>query len=449
MVEHLRGDIAAGAPRRDDIERDARAEAVGAVEIGRVGLALRELMIFVVGGNLCRADRLAKVRGVPRGRGRGRDVIEQPVIFVEVDEQHGARPDIGIGRERVEHLRGIFGALKRRRHAGMFGEGRGGDDPRHLGQAIGEHVLLELVEPARGERAAEQFGLGPVPGGRGGAIATEARERVVAEIVGHVLIDLEADPGFEQPLGIGRPAIAAMAARIVGQLVIAVVDRRPVAAAERVVRRRPDIEAVGIGAEVQRAVIMVGERERLGQRILEGDVGAGEVRHRMIVLVARPFAHAAIVPRRLAVGEAVRRAERADQAEIAFGIEPERRDQRGAGAVMLVGLDEHAARGRLGQRRGGDGETVAEAAHAVHRAEIMIEGAVFLGEDDDMLDIADRAGAPPRRDFERARDRRQQPRGRAARRHHRLDEGPPILNRMCHVVRPLMIPPRYAAAGRE
>ena len=79
------------------------------------------------------------------------------------------------------------------------------------------------------------------------AIASEANQWIVAEIVGHILINLKADAGRHQAFRIGRPQIAAVMQGISVQPVIAVVDRRPVALRQRVMRAGPDVESVGVG----------------------------------------------------------------------------------------------------------------------------------------------------------------------------------------------------------
>ena len=62
------------------------------------------------------------------------------------------------------------------------------------------------------------------------------------------------------------------------------------------------------------------------------------------------------------------------------------------GTVIL--LPDLARRLAGPQRRERDGQAVAETANTAHRAEIMIEAAIFLHQDDDMLDIADGPGPP-------------------------------------------------------
>jgi hypothetical protein len=52
----------------------------------------------------------------------------------------------------------------------------------------------------------------------------------------------------------------------------------------------------------------------------------------------------------------------------------------------------------------GDGAGIAEATDAAERAEVVIEGAVLLHHEDDVLDIGDGAGAIVGGDCQRSRD---------------------------------------------
>src|SRR5262249_30621847 len=69
---------------------------------------------------------------------------------------------------------------------------------------------------------------------------------------------------------------------------------------------------------------------------------------------------------------------------------------------------------------------VIESAHSENRAEVMIKGPVFLGEDDDMLNVLNRAGAVVRRDCKRLADTCFQRRQADARGAGQLQESTPI-----------------------
>ena len=70
----------------------------------------------------------------------------------------------------------------------------------------------------------------------------------------------------------------------------------------------------------------------------------------------------------------------------------------GTGADAVAGLRQHVAAGR------GRGMRIGEAAHAGQRAEIVIEGAVLLHQDDDVAHVPDRAAAAIGLDRQRALD---------------------------------------------
>jgi hypothetical protein len=75
-------------------------------------------------------------------------MIEEAVILVEIDEQHGARPDGGVGGQRLDHLGGIGRALRRAGGAGMFRSFRRAHHPADLRQAVGQHIGAQRVKRA-------------------------------------------------------------------------------------------------------------------------------------------------------------------------------------------------------------------------------------------------------------------------------------------------------------
>ncbi len=455
VVEDFRRHIAASAPGRNDVHRHAHTQTIRPVQIDGVGRVLAFDMIFIV-----RQDRrTAKIEagrfGIARRRRGRRHVVEKAVVFIEIDDQNGFGPDRRIGRQGIEDLGGIVRALIGGGRVRMLGIGRRRDDPRHLRQLVRGNVRLQSVEASRRQRPLDKRGLGGGARRRGQGLteSLETDDGIVGKIVFHQLIDLEADAGGQQAFGIGGPGIAAVAVGIGAQAVIGVVDRRPVVQAPRVVRPRPDVEPVGIGAQVHGAVIGVAHGEGFGQGVLERNVLTREVAHGMVVLAARPLAHAAVVPGRLPADKTVRGAVVTADGEVLSGVQAERRDQVRFG-VVFVGLDENGAAGARPMVRGGNDETVAETAHPVQCAEIVVESAVFLSQDDDMLDIKDRAGPGMGRDFERPRQRRVQSRraaaakqglqefaavmsghqgilGRADRKRQGIRQLPPICDKLC------------------
>ena len=349
------------------------------------------------------ADQFA-VR-VLRRRRRRRHVVEEAVVLVEIDDQHRPRPDLGIGGQGLDHSGGIGRALGRAGRGWVLAVGGRGDDPRHLRQAAAHHVLAQLVEVLGRQRQVLQALVRTRNVLVGLAIGLEAGQRVVGEVVGHVLVDAPGDAGLQQPLGIGGPAIGIRRAALLGEVVVRVGDRRPAQVAGRVVGPGPQEQAVGVGAGLGRAVIGVAEGEGLGQGELKRDVGPLEIAHRPGLLGLRPTVHAALVPGVLGVGPAVRRALDPHVGEGLGGLQRERRDP-----LVLVGLGEDRA---IVLDR--NGEAVAEAAHAGHGPEIVVEAAVLLHQDHHVLDVLDRAGAHVGVDGRRL--------GQGRRQGHRADRG--------------------------
>lgn len=129
-------------------------------------------------------------------------------------------------------------------------------------------------------------------------------------------------------------------------------------------------------------MIRIADRELIGERVIIGKIGARQMRHRQRALLLGP--HVPIAPARLAVLPAM--VEPADAARARRGvIEPER--QRDLPAVA-IGAALRPDRLAAWQR---DRPRIAEPAHTAQRPEIMIERAVLLHQDHDMLDILDRA----------------------------------------------------------
>ena len=77
-------------------------------------------------------------------------MVEETVVLVVHDEQHGLRPRLGIGDEGVEHLLGEPHA-RRRGRGRVLVVAHGGDDPRHLGQGVVGHVPDEVSGEIRSE----------------------------------------------------------------------------------------------------------------------------------------------------------------------------------------------------------------------------------------------------------------------------------------------------------
>ena len=131
-----------------------------------------------------------------------------------------------------------------------------------------------------------------------------------------------------------------------------------------------------------------------GQRPLERDVRLREVPHRERALGLHPPVHRAVVPGQVLGRPGVVGAGRGLRAG-GPGVEVERGQV--ALGVARVRLPEHRAAARQHDRG-----RVGEAPDAGHRAEVMVEAAILLHRDDDVLDVAERAaGRIPERGGER------------------------------------------------
>ena len=202
-----------------------------------------------------------------------------------------------------------------------------------------------------------------------------------------VLVHLPADARRRQLLRVSRPVVAGFG----------VVQHGPAAPAVVADPARPHVVAVGIGRAQERAVVRVADREGVGQRVVERDVVARVVRHGRRALGGNPLVVLAGIPglmRRLpVVGQVLE--ER--QAQVR-GAWVERR--LSAAAVRLV-PDAIA-------RRQNHRPRIAEPAHAAQGSEVVIERAVLLHQEDDVLDVVDAAVPVVRRNGQRPVDGRRE-----------------------------------------
>ena len=70
-------------------------------------------------------------------------MIEEAVVLVVIDQQHGFTPHLGILRQRIEDLLGKPPTLHRAGRPGVFRVGRRSDDPAYLRQFALLHVGAE------------------------------------------------------------------------------------------------------------------------------------------------------------------------------------------------------------------------------------------------------------------------------------------------------------------
>ncbi len=134
---------------------------------------------------------------------------------------------------------------------------------------------------------------------------------------------------------------------------------------------------------LQRAVVGIADRERVREGVLPRQVGPGEVAHRLLGLGRDPLVPRAGVPGGVRLRPAV--------VEVGGVL------RVGLAGVHAPGLQRAVSVRRLSE----DGRAVRElqrllvgqAAHAGQRAEVVVERAVLLHQDHDVLDVLDRPGA--------------------------------------------------------
>ncbi len=249
---------------------------------------------------------------------RRQHVVEVPVVLVVGDEQRRALPQRLVAHQRLEHrprvVRAVaraggrvLGVLVRRDDPGDLGDRAGGA----VGDELGEHVV-DVVRPERRPRVRlprlhRALDGEPLPRRRGrllrGLVLLVEPQRVVAVVadpavvpaaVAHLVVGvhLPGDARLQQQLGVGGD---------VGELDGVV--RRVVDPAVR--RARPEVHPVRAGRPEDRLVVPVADGERVGERVVERQVVAGEVAHRLLGLGGDPVVPQAAVARAVVTGPAV------------------------------------------------------------------------------------------------------------------------------------------------
>lgn len=147
-------------------------------------------------------------------------------------------------------------------------------DTAGSGQLAGGHVDVEAdgVVGDQGTvaqlQAAERERLG---------VGLEVRERAELQQTGGVVVDLPRDAGCTEPLGHGLPGERAVVGLPVDYQGL---HDGAAMGAGRVDARRDRHHPVGVGGAEYGAVVAVADRERIGQGVVEGQVGVVEVPHR-------------------------------------------------------------------------------------------------------------------------------------------------------------------------
>ena len=201
--------------------------------------------------------------------------------------------------------------------------------------------------------------------------------RVVADLV--VRVHPPADAELLQVLRIALPAED-------GRVVRRIAGVRPAVPTCRVDAAAEQVEPVRRGGALDRAVVVVADGERVGQRAVVGDVGLVEVGHRRLGLGRDPAVVRAVRDR-LVLGVPV-----VVERTVVLTVHCERVDVVGQQVVLARhGLVEHVEPVWLHDRR-----PVAEPANAAHGPVVVVEAPVLLHEDHDVFDVAHR-GWPARR----------------------------------------------------
>ena len=284
---------------------------------------------------------------------------------------------------------------------GVLAVSRRRDDPRHLRQGAAVDVVDERRQHVGGVRLAYRRRSGralpghdrPADRQLAGAALAAVRavvllvepERVVAvvpeEIIGiaaaitylMVGVNAPADPGRLEQFRVSGDLGSAGVGPEVDLVVVRV--RGPAAG-----RTGPEVHPVGAGGCHDRLVVAVADRECVGERVLEGDVVAREVPHRLFGLGRHPVVPRPVVPGLVVAVPAV--------VEVRVGLVGEVVWQQVAqvGAVHVRLLEDRPA------VLVSEDLLVPEAAHAAERAEVVVEGPVLLHQDHHVLQVLDRPG---------------------------------------------------------
>ncbi|MCO4699117.1 hypothetical protein LRR80_05209 [Streptomyces sp. RO-S4] len=268
----------------------------------------------------------------------------------------------------IQEIWGSFPALTSARRWSKY--------PSPLLTSVPVRALSYQGSPGRALRYLSKYSRGVVAVVAAVGVLDPAPGAGRVQAVADVLVDLPGDAGLLQALGVGGPAVAEFG----------VVQNRAAAAAVVARVAGPHVVAVRVGGADERAVVGVADGEGVGEGEVEGDVLAGQVRHGRGALGGHPPVVLAAVVSLLTVRPGVRQALQELHAEV-VGVRVEGQELL---SVLLLVPDRFAV-------AEADRAGVAEAADASQGAEVVVEGAVLLHEDDDVLDVLDRPGAVVRR----------------------------------------------------
>ena len=194
------------------------------------------------------------------------------------------------------------------------------------------------------------------------------------------VVNIPTHTGRLESLGIGSP----------GEVIVFVVDDRSAVFATRIDRAGHPIQAVRPGRSQHGTVVRITDCEGLGQCELKWDVVAFVIAHAKRAFVAvgvamrfEPVVHLAVVPGCMLRGPGVAGA-RDFLCVGLFRVEV-KRQQISVGVVLIWLMEDGFAMAKF------HGGGIVESTHSGERAEIVIERPVFLHEQHDVFDVAQRA----------------------------------------------------------
>ena len=297
-------------------------------------------------------------------------MVEVPTVLVVGEDERGLRPHVGRRHERPERARREIVSRCRRPGRRVFRGRLRRHDPRHLWQVARRHVRCEGVPgPNLHPTVEERVGLGQT------LEVGEELEHVVAVVV-LLLIHPPRHPGALQSLRVGLPAERALE----------VLEHRSAAEPVGVDGAGHRVHAVGRGGADHRTERVVAEREGVGECVGVGNVLGREVAHvgdlESGERVALPTVPVGVlqhpgVPRIRPVRPRRRR-----------GVEAVGQDES-LGMMVAVLIPDRSTVGT--PRHVG----IVEPAHPLAGAEVVVERAVLLDEDHDVIDVVDRRRLRP------------------------------------------------------
>jgi len=365
VIENVGRNETASAKRRNHKHRHAKSETDGAGDW--------RIADGAGGRNGCSSDELT---GSANGGSWRRNMIEEAAVLVEGQEEHRLGPNGGVGHQGTQDEgQNIFAEDRWSRW--MVGGDDGTDEPG------------DLWKISRGDVGQE---VGGEDGAEGMLVQGRSRILVILEVGKHVIGEDSAENGFIGR-GIDSPGDAASLKLFghggVGQATGECVsigddgfENGSTVFAVRVQGSGHGVETIGVGGSNHGTEVVVADGEGIGERVIEGNVAAVVVAHGEggVVWVGGEAGgdktvHGASVPALMLRA-------------------PIMRDVMGASCIgcrcVQMKWKELADGGTVGV--GGirllkSQTLIGEAANATIAAKVVVEGTIFLNEDDHVLNI--------------------------------------------------------------